>query len=318
MIPENNDVRFETSTLCNYRCTICPQEKLRRIRTVMPTELFSMLLDRIKEATDQYEAVTFAGMGEPLLDPEFPEKACISRSKGFRVLLLTNGSRLTIDLFRQLDKIGMESIRVSFYGMRPETYSRAHGLDHNAEEFERLRDTLSEICSLPRKTKMLFTFNVVEGGTEEDLRNWIRYWEPKADLIEVWQPHNWVYGRALRAVSPKKRKSCGRPFRGPLQVQVDGTVNMCCFDFNGDLTLGDLKAQSLGEIFEGDFFLKIYDCHLNGDFEDCGLICRDCDQRNEDKSDVLIYNSKFDKGERVEMTSSTYAVLINRECNEDA
>jgi MoaA/NifB/PqqE/SkfB family radical SAM enzyme len=275
----------------------------------MSTELFSLLLDRIKEATDQYRAITFAGMGEPLLDPEFLEKARISRSQGFRVLLLTNGSRLTIDLFRQLDEIGMESIRVSFYGMRPESYSRAHGVNHNAEEFERLKDTLSEICALPRTTKMLFTFNVVEGGKEQDLKNWIRYWEPQADLIEVWRPHNWVYGRAIRTVSPKKRETCGRPFRGPLQVQVDGTVNMCCFDFNGDLTLGDLKTQSLSEIFEGDFFQRIYDCHLKGNFENSGLICKDCDQRNVDKSDVLVYNSKFDIKERVEMTSSTYTPL---------
>lgn len=317
MIPKNNDVRFEICTLCNYRCTICPQEKLRRIRTIMPTELFSTLLDRIKEATDQYNALTFAGMGEPLLDPEFLEKARVARSKGFRVLLLTNGSRLTLDLFRELDKIGIESVRISFYGMGPESYSRAHGVNHNALEFERLRDTLTEICALPRKTQMLFTFNVIEAGKEKDLKRWIRYWEPKADLIEVWQPHNWVYGRALRPVSAKKRETCGRPFRGPLQVQVDGTVNMCCFDFNGDLTLGDLKVQSLHEIFEGDLFLKIYDCHLKGDFEKSDLICEDCDQRNADKSDVLIYNSKFDIRERVEMTSSTYALLANRECSKD-
>ena len=83
----------------------------------MPTELFSTLLDRIKEATDQYNALTFAGMGEPLLDPEFLEKARVARSKGFRVLLLTNGSRLTLDLFRELDKIGIESVRISFYGL---------------------------------------------------------------------------------------------------------------------------------------------------------------------------------------------------------
>jgi hypothetical protein len=92
---------------------------------------------------------------------------------------------------------------------------------------------------------------------------------------------------------------------------------MCCFDFNGDLTLGDLKVQSLHEIFEGDLFLKIYDCHLKGDCEKSDLICEDCDQRNADKSDVLIYNSKFDIRERVEMTSSTYALLANRECSKD-
>jgi hypothetical protein len=281
----------------------------------MSTEIFSMLLDRIVDATDNYEALTFAGMGEPLLDPEFVQKASVASSQGFRVLLLTNGSLLSVDLFRKLDQIGMESIRVSFYGMRPESYSRVHGVKKDVLQFERLRDTLAEICSLPRKTKVLFTLNVVGGVNEEEVESWIKYWEPKADLIEVWRPHNWVYGRAIRPVSSQKLSTCGRPFRGPLQIQVDGTVNMCCFDFNGDLTLGDLKNQTLAEIFDGPMFRKIYDFHLNGNIDES--ICKDCDQRNEDKSDVLIYNSKFDIKERVEMISTTYAVLSDEECRED-
>jgi hypothetical protein len=99
---------------------------------------------------------------------------------------------------------------------------------------------------------------------------------------------------------------------------VDGTINMCCFDFNGDLTLGDLKTQSITEIFKGESFQKIFKCHKSGDFEGSGLICKNCDQRNEEKFDVLIYNSKFDLKERIEMISSTYASLNNgevRRCN---
>jgi hypothetical protein len=283
----------------------------------MSTELFSTLLDRIKETTNQYEALTFAGMGEPFLDPELIEKTRIARSKGFRVLLLTNGSLLTLDNFRQLNEIGVESVRVSFYGMTPESYAHVHGVKENGVKFETVRNTLAEICALPRETKMLFTLNVVENGNEGDLENWIRYWDPKADLVEVWRPHNWVYGRDIRPLSTNRRKTCGRPSIGPLQVQVDGTVNMCCFDFNGDLTLGDLKTQSLAEIFEGDLFRKIFECHQTGKYEGSGLICKDCDQLNEDKSDVMIYNSGFEKSERVEMISSTYTSLTNQECGRE-
>ena len=100
--------------------------------------------------------------------------------------------------------------------------------------------------------------------------------------------------------------SCGRPFRGPLQVQVDGTVNMCCFDYDGHLTLGDLKTQSLQEIFSSPMFQKILECHTTGNFKDSGLICENCDQRNADKSDVMVYNSKFNIKERVKQLSTTY------------
>ena len=46
--------------------------------------------------------------------------------------------------------------------------------------------------------------------------------------------------------------------------------------------------------------------HTTGDFTKSELICEDCDQRNVDKSDVMIYNSKFDIKERVKKVSTTY------------
>jgi hypothetical protein len=88
---------------------------------------------------------------------------------------------------------------------------------------------------------------------------------------------------------------------------VDGTVNMCCFDFDGKLLLGDLKTQTLKEIFESSMFKKILKHHTTGDFKESGLICENCDQRNLNKSDVMVYNSKFDISERVKKVSTTYS-----------
>ena len=81
---------------------------------------------------------------------------------------------------------------------------------------------------------------------------------------------------------------------------------MCCFDYDGKLTLGDLKTQTLAEVFAGDLFKKLVACHMSGDYAGSGLICENCDQRNADKGDVMVHNSKFDIRERVAMTSTTY------------
>ena len=53
-------------------------------------------------------------------------------------------------------------------------------------------------------------------------------------------------------------------------------------------------------------FKTIENCHKTGNYEGSGLICENCDQRNEDKSDVMIYNSKFDIKDRVGKVSTTY------------
>lgn len=309
MIPESNELRFEVTTRCNYNCIICPREKLTRKKETMSFELFKMLFDKINRETDQYNILTFPGLGEPLLDETLDKKIEYAKRNNFLVLMLTNASMLSVDRFRELEDLGTDSIRVSFYGNTPESYSSVHGV-RDKDLFGQIRDTLTEICKIKKQTKVLLTYNIVENNNDSYVSSWIEYWKDKADLLEVWHPHNWVDGRDYRKVQREKLKTCGRPFKTPLQVQVDGTVNMCCFDFDGKLLLGDLKTQSLKEIFESEMFKKIEKCHLTGDFKNSDLICENCDQRNADKSDVMVYNSMFDIQERVKKVSTTYSNIF--------
>ena len=304
MIPTSNDIRVEVSTKCNYNCVICPHARLTRKMETMSTDLFVRLLDKISAETDQYDTVTIPGMGEPLLDETLAEKVKAIRSRGLKALLLTNGSLLTLDRFRELEDAGANSIRVSIYGTTPETYAAIHGVD--GAFLARIRDSLVKICDTRTTCEILLTYNVVTGVNDKVLDDWIAFWKDRADLLEVWTPHNWVDGASFREVQKSRKKTCGRPFSGPLQVQVDGTVNMCCFDYDGKLLLGDLKTQSLEEIFSSEMFRKIERCHTTGDYAGSDLICENCDQRNADKTGVMLYNSKYDIDERVKQTSSTY------------
>lgn len=313
MIPKNNDMRFEITTMCNYNCIICPREKITRKIETMSLDLFKELFCKIVLETDQYDTLTFPGMGEPLLDRTLDKKIEYAKRRNNRlsILLLTNGSLLTPQRFKELENLGLTSVRISYYGNSPETYSKIHGVK-NKDMFHRVRDNLVEISRIKKTAELLLTFNVVDGSNDGSVKEWINFWEEKVDLIEVWRPHNWVDGRSYRKIQKEKLKTCGRPFRGPLQVQVDGTVNMCCFDFDGKLTLGDLKTQTLKEIFSSPLYKRIVKYHKIGNFEDSGLICAGCDLRNADKSDVMIYNSKFDIKERVKMTSTTYTKMADK------
>lgn len=311
MFPKNNDMRFEVTTKCNYSCIICPRDKLTRKKETMSLSLFKKLFDKIIAETDQYNTLTFPGMGEPLLDETLLKKIAYAKKRlnNLDVLILTNGSLLNLETFSECESLGVSSVRVSLYGNNSESYSKVHGIK-NKNMFERVKNNLIEISKNKKTTKLLLTLNVVNGGNDDSVKDWVKFWNNKADLIEVWYPHNWVDGRNYRKVQHDKLKTCGRPFNGPLQIQVDGTVNMCCFDFDGKLTLGDLKTQSLKEIFSSAFYKKIVQCHNTGNFKGSNLICEHCDQRNKNKSDVMIYNSKFDIKERVNQISTTYSKII--------
>jgi len=310
MIPESNELRFEVTTKCNYNCIICPRDRLTRKKETMSLKTFKFLLDKITAESAQFDTITFPGMGEPLLDKSIDEKIVYAKKRGFTVLILTNGSLLSVERFKRLQDIGVDSIRVSMYGDSPESYSSVHGVNDKGL-FRKVKDNLTTIAEIKRQTKLLLTYNIVDKVNDSNLETWIQYWKDRADLLEVWRPHNWVDAKGYRRVQQKKMKTCGRPWKTPLQIQVDGTINMCCFDFNGKLLLGDLKKSSLKEIFESPTYKKVVECHTNGDFSGSDLICENCDQRNEDKSDVMAYNSKFDISERVKKVSTTYQDIVN-------
>jgi hypothetical protein len=54
-------------------------------------------------------------------------------------------------------------------------------------------------------------------------------------------------------------------------------------------------------------FKKILRHHTSGDYKESGMIGENCDQRNVEKTDRMIYNSKYDIQERVKKVSTTYA-----------
>ncbi len=310
MIPESNELRLEVTTKCNYSCIICPRDKLTRNIETMDIDLFKDIFDKINSETSQYNTLTFPGLGEPLLDESLDGKIIYAKKRDYTVLILTNGSLLTVDRFKRLEGIGVDSIRVSIYGNTQESYNAVHGTK-NSDLFQRIKENLTEISRIRKNTTLLLTYNLVNECNDRDMESWIEYWKDKVDLLEVWRPHNWVDGKDYRELQKEKLKTCGRPFNTPLQIQVDGTVNMCCFDFDGQLLLGDLKTQTLEEIFESSMFKKILKYHKSGDFAESGLICGNCDQRNVDKSDVMIYNSKFDIKERVKKVSTTYQEIVD-------
>jgi hypothetical protein len=81
---------------------------------------------------------------------------------------------------------------------------------------------------------------------------------------------------------------------------------MCCFDYNGDLTIGDFKTQTLEEIFNSNEYSKILNFH-KGNEED--VLCKNCDQLYEKNEGIILYNSGFNTSDRINRVSTSYEKL---------
>lgn len=291
------EARIETSTICNYNCIFCPHNEMTRKKEIMSMELFEHILYILPK---QITTLTLSGMGEALMDKGIFDKIKYAKERGYIVNLLTNGSKLTSINIEKLIHSGLDSIRISIHSVDLNKYQKITGAT-DKEAFYAISSP--QLIAILAKTpiKTIVTVDVIDEN-KKDIKEIIKKYEHLIDLLEVWKVHNWSSWKNWRK-GTRIKKTCGRPFNGPLQIQVDGTVNMCCFDYDGKLLLGDLKTQNLNEVFDSEMYKSIVNFHNGG--EDKNLLCSRCDQLYERDESVLIYNSKFGK-DRVGKLSTTY------------
>lgn len=307
MIPKTNEVRIETSTSCNAGCVFCPHptEDFVRKREVMSLDEYKFYLDKtLNELGGQITETTFSGFGEIFIDKGLTEKIDYACSKNLEVHILSNGSMMTPDKIDKIYKSGVKDIRVSLHTSNKSSYSKIMNFKSSKYNYETTFSNVQyALDNKPDDVDVIITADIVEENSE-DVEQLIKDFEGKCSL-EIWKPHNWVYGKNYREVSqPNVLDSCGRPFNGPIQIQINGDVIMCCFDFNNELVLGNFKNNTLEEIFSGDVFKRLYKHHSEGTCQDSDFICSNCDQLK-DKGDIVIYNNRVsNSNKRISLTST--------------
>lgn len=307
MIPSTNEVRIETSTSCNAGCVFCPHptEDFTRKREVMSLSDYVFYLDKcLSELGSQIQETTFSGFGEIFMDKGVEEKIAYASSCGLLVHVLSNGSMLTPSRADKLFEAGVKDVRISLHTSNPDSYGKIMNYKSSKFTFENtIRNLDYAINNKPSDVDIIITADIVEEN-RDDVDRLINDYGDKCSL-EIWKPHNWVYGKEYRDKSSENvLDSCGRPFNGPIQIQIDGDVIMCCFDFDNKLVLGNFRHQTLEEIFSGPTFLKLYDHHKKGTCQESEFICANCDQLK-DKGEVVLYNNRVsDKNKRATLTST--------------
>ncbi len=99
-------VELETLNRCNGGCEFCPVNRKAAQRPLarMSEALFEDILRQLAEIR-YAQGVSLYSNNEPLLDTRLPEFAALARERlpHARLKLYTNGTLLTLDMFRQLE-----------------------------------------------------------------------------------------------------------------------------------------------------------------------------------------------------------------------
>jgi radical SAM protein with 4Fe4S-binding SPASM domain len=271
-----DEIRIEVTNACNAKCIMCPREKMTRKIGVMNNALFFKIIDECEEL--KIKNLSLEHFGEPFLDTTLKDKVLYAKNKKMSVMTITNGSLLNqhIDTAKLFDKI-----RISLIGN--ESTHKHIQLNLN------YKDIVDGIVLLKKQNcrPIIEMTNVVINQSTDDIKRWIDKWEPIVDKVSVWKPHNWIDGRSYRTLNDADLKTCGRPKNGPIQIQWNGDVVPCTFDFDSKLIMGNVINDTIKNILENDLYKKLISCHDRGKFPE---ICMKCDQIRK-KEDVCIYSS---------------------------
>ena len=306
------EVRYEVTDRCNASCIMCPRDEHEHGREhgVMDQYKYERSIDEVVGlgATK----VVLTGFGEPMLDKRLEDKIAYAKGKGLKTYFITNGSVLNDKRTRGILEAGIDEMRVSFYGMGKDTYNAVmKGLDYEKTRngllnFLKVRDQLGVA------TKVQLSY-LVMSENEKDTNAFREYWETRVDALEIWRPHNFGDGRSFRNRTDDlaAKHTCGRPENGPLQIQWNGEVVPCCYDYNNKIVLGNAFEQPILEILNNSKYRLLRDIHQYGKF---GIFpyCDQCDQLLP-HSDALVYSNRHSlpPEEAVKLSNTDLYDLVN-------
>jgi len=235
----------------------------------MSMELYRKIIDEaatIPEITH----IAFSALGEPLLDRFLVERVAYARKARpdwtpFEVY--TNGTYLTPAKFEALRDAGIDSLTISLNAVTPEQHEKIMGIKGKFGQI--VANAKYAIANTQGKCEVIVKAVRNEDTFDEvDQVKFHMMWGIRLapDVYpgngQVVLEANWAGGtRTIETRVLDPDSMCGRAV-GQISILWDGKVTMCCFDPLNTFPLGDLKTQTIREIYNSEKYTTFREDHF--------------------------------------------------------
>ena len=245
-IPPISSIEFSINGACNRRCFFCPrvdEKKYPNILKNLDFKAFENLIDDLKKISFSGR-ISFSGFCEPLLTKNLNNYISVIKLelKEVQVEIVTNGDPILAkggrEKLMKLYSSGLDNCRVSLYDG-----------EHQVKIFEDLkRDlNLTDEQLIIRKRYL---------GPEESYGLTISNRAGSVDISnDVFQ---------LKPLSEPLKQPCHYPFYKVL-IDNDGSVLMCSNDWKKEKIMGNIKEDSIINIWSNHKFLELRKKLCNSD-----------------------------------------------------
>lgn len=130
-------IEIDLTNRCNHNCSFCfYAEHISINKDSLDTEILKLRLKEAKELGTK--AIGFTGGGEPMIHKDYEEILTFTKSLGFDVGTITNGSVITEKNVNALIK-NLQWIRISMAGGDRDSYKKVQGVDQFDKVVENIK-----------------------------------------------------------------------------------------------------------------------------------------------------------------------------------
>lgn len=258
--------QIEVSSLCNYNCIMCPTPFFpRKDKTkFIDTTLVKKIVDQ--GDLDASYFVELQMSGEPLMHPDIEPIIDMVKSTGVLVGMSTNGSLLTqkLEAIKKLDYLTVSIDSLSNYEKIQVKGNK-----------EQILWNLEHLIGIAQKYNVTVDLQLIE----------LEGWEEEKEKLEQ------MYGHFFNIRSypncylpyffpeiplPTSTDLCLNPWLS-VSVACTGNVTACCIAQGDDIQLGNLKEQTLKEVWQGKEVQKLREEQITRTYRP---VCAKCYMRS--------------------------------------
>jgi hypothetical protein len=273
-----HEIDIEVTSSCDADCIMCPRKAIRRKVGPMDLNLFKKIIDEAV-ALDVQE-LHLNGYGEISVLKNYQEYISYIRqkSRSIKINVNTNGMRMTEEKARFYVESRVNTVNVTIDGATAETYEsiRRHlkldVVEGNVKRLIQIRDE-------SRKKYPLVTVNMI--GMPQNLHEaelFLAKWKGVADRVGISGLMSRIGSVGFVKIENKKweQTPCFLLWR-EMPIWSDGTVALCCDDWDGRASQGNLNNSTIKEIWTSRKRAGLRKVHLEGKAAKIPL-CAGCKQ----------------------------------------
>lgn len=285
-------VHVDTCNVCNFKCKFCTTgdhellKKHNRPVGYMSYETFCKVIDDLTEFPTKVKDLIFHKNGEPLLHERIIDMMRYAKQNNVanRLFLVTNGSLLTPKLSREIMSVGVDYMQISLEGVNAEGYKKVSGVDVDYDKLvanvaylfvHRHPDTTINVklmdCGLSEEEKQKFYDDFSKICTSCGIEHPISYTQPTVKDTSL----GILKGTTHDMYESTYKDVCTLPFY-TMNINFNGKVSACSFDWRHGLIMGNVNEQSLKSIWNGELYNDFRRMHLRKE-RDTHPLCAGCE-----------------------------------------